>query len=211
MSAIIDIYLDLRNRKLVSSSQASGINGAGDWQFPRVWNNESLNMRWHFLELDQSSNPRTPNAIVAVSGLALTVSIFDITGATTLATTAPGGWTADVSANTLSGQLNLNTGPMATAFSGVTSINALLEVQIVSATGINAFRTQIAIDKSFIASAVPGSITSASYMTREEILAICVKYVGNPDGAGIELISEDGTKTGLLYIDNDGVFHGDAS
>ncbi len=205
MASVIDVYVDLRNRKLVSGQNVAAIGGGGDWTFPKVWHNENLNIRWHFLQQNTVGDLKNPNSLVPVSGAALTVTVFDITGATPLASTLPVDWHVDAGSNTLYGELDLNTGPMGTAFSGSTvTIQAYLELQLVLADGLYAFRFVITIDKSFIAAAAPASITPAGYMTREEVLAMFVKYFGNADGLTITLLSPDGSHQRIIGVRDDG-------
>lgn len=210
MASVIDLYVDLRNRKLVSGVRASAISGGGDWIFPKVWHNENLQMRWRFFAYNTSGDPKEPNTYMNLGGAALTVSIFTTDGAITLATTAAGGWTASTDGNFLTGNLNLNTVNMAAQFAptvpGVLSIIASLEIQLVMADATYAFRTNITIDKSFIAGATPANITSAGYLTREEALALFVKYYGNPDGATVTLVSPDGLTQGIIGVNDDGSF-----
>lgn len=201
----IDFYFDLRNGKFLSDLRASGVGGAGNWTLRRFLHNESPTIRWTFLELNSSGDITNPNAIVAAEGGALTVSVYAADLSTLLATTAPGGWVGDSATHTLAGQLNLNTVQMAAQFgAGVVAINAQLEIQLTLAAAVYGFRIPMPIDKSLIAGAVPQNITQAGYLTREESIALFVKYVGNPNGSTIVLSSPDGTKTLIFGERNDG-------
>ena len=207
MASVLDIWVDFRNRKLLSGQRVAAMHGSGDWLFPRCLHNESINIKWRFLQQNTVGDPRNPNSFAPVAGSALTFAIFSA-ARVELAKTLPVGWTPNTSENSLSGQINLYTAPMIALFDpttpGVFNIQCIGEIKFVLSDGTYGMQFPIFVDKSLIEGAISQPVPSSSYLTRDEAMALFVKYVNNPDGATCTLTSPDGLHDRIIGVRNDG-------
>lgn len=200
MANSIKIYCDLTNRILVASSK--GINEVT--KFPSPFHVDELYMSIQpLIQSPDGLVTSQPYSVPDGSGYSLSVALFDVTGATTLAGIAST-WTPDGTAKL--GSLDLNTAAMATAFTsgGTTQITALLYFQFNDGNGVTTLFKQITVLRSYLNSGTPSAVAGVRYLTDADE-ARYVKYSGNT--APIELVcATDATKKNLLYTDTDGQF-----
>lgn len=143
---------------------------------------------------------------VDVSGLSVVFSILDSTGATVLASQST--FTADVTRQTLTGILDCNTANMVSA---VTAGDAqvIIEVRFTDSStvskNVRASGSSTIVRKQFNTSGSPTPSGADVYLTDKQTLALFIPRVGAA-GDSFSLRSPDGTKTMLLYLDNDGTF-----
>ena len=207
MASVLDIWVDFRNRKLLSGQRVAAMHGSGDWVFPLCLHNENINIKWRFLRQNTVGDPRNPNEFTPTAGAALTFAIYSA-ARTELAKTLPGSWTANTAENSLYGQINLYTAPMIAQFdptvAGVFNIRCIGEIKLVLADGTYGMQFPVYVDKSLIEGGTSAPVPSSSYLSRDEAMALFVKYVNNPDGATCTLTSPDGLHERIIGVNNDG-------
>lgn len=177
--------------------------------FEQFFSKNALNLEIYPLVINPTSVPaQDPFNIVDVSGLSLDASIYDSTGATLLATQAT--FTPNSSTGTLTGSLDCNTGPMASA---VTSdpTQILIEFRFTGSFGsrnVRAAGASTVIRKQFNSSGTPAPVAGDVYLTEKQIRAMFIPREGSP-GDSWTAYSPDGTRKFLVYFDNDGVLRTD--
>jgi len=199
-----DFFADFTNGRLVASPRDSAELSS----FPVFYHQDAPWLTIKALEIDPDINPTEGiYSTVDPTGISLSLKVFDSTGATVLASQTS--WSA--SGNAFVAQLNLNTVPMAAAFSSgsTTQISTIWEFEFQDADGkITIQRTGVAIKREYIVAGSPTALPLDEYPTKNEMLQLCVQWV-NAAGKGITFTSQDGTKQLTIGCNNDGSFAAD--
>jgi hypothetical protein len=197
--AATQIYADLTNRIFVASSR-----GGAPKAFANPFHQDKLYLSIQPLASDPSgAQSSTPFQVLDGAGYSLTVLIVKRSDGSTLAGPVTS-WTPDGTAK--AGSIDLNTVAMASAFSGSTaSVSAW--VQMLFDDGANqkvTLQSDLTINRTYITAGIPSELPTTSYLTREECLALFVKFAGNPNGSTITLPSPAGTYSVVLVANDDG-------
>ena len=199
-----DLFFDIANERIVTS-----FTNEGPFTIPSWFHQNAKDIRATFLRLNTTGDFDTPYTKVPAAGLTLSAKLFTSDGATVLASQAT--WTINATdTNALDGVLNLNTAAMATAFTSgaTTSIQAILEFKMTEPSGgETTWQQTITIKRQYDVVGSPVVIPPDTYLTEAQSDARYVHFTGNQNGASITLVSADGTRTGILYVGDDGTFH----
>ena len=194
----LKLFNDITNRKFVVRP-----NDTGEFPFPKVFQEDRVNIEYQPLEINSSGSRITPYSVVSVVGLSLTIKIAKASDGTILASQTS--FSLDTAANVITGVLDCNTAAMVTAMTGVASVDVYFEVELADATGsMTVAQVACKIYKEYITAGSPSALPLSSYLTRAECLALFVKFVGNTAGQTIELVSPDGTRFRIVGMNNDG-------
>lgn len=182
VSSAIKVFADLTNSQLVASNKGSSTK-----PFTDAFHQDKLYLSLQPLAIDpdgiQVSNPYQ---VLDGSAYAVTVLIVDSTGATLAGPTV----FSALDGTARLGSVDLNTAAMVTAFTlaGTLSIDATAYLQFDDGANQKVtIKSPFTIYRSYITAGTPSQLPLASYMTRDEQMAMFVKYANNPDGASIEL------------------------
>lgn len=198
-----DVFVDLSQKKFVSSVKG----GPTSQPFGTPYHQDILNLTIQPLDYDSGGVPTSvPYEVLNASGYSISLLVTTTSG-TTLAgpfTT----WTPDDSGTALTGSADLNTVAMAAAVAALAvgaTVSTIFWLRITNGT-TRQVTVQASVDiyKSAITSGTPSELPVTSYLTRDECLALFVKYAGNPAGATITLTSPDGTEEVVLGANDDG-------
>lgn len=188
------IFVDLSSGEFISSLAGGG--GEGYSPFGTPFHQDILNLK--IQPVDYSSDGTqsgTPYETLDASGYSISLLVTLASDGSTLAGPFTS-WTPDGTA--LSGSADLNTVAMATAVSALDpgeTVAAIFWLQISDgSTRKVTIETEVNIAKTAITSGTPSELPVTSYLTREECLALFVKFAGNPNGATITLTSPDGSQ-----------------
>jgi hypothetical protein len=200
----VDVFADLTNRIFVQSPK-----GMSPKSFARPFHQDKLYFSVQPLEaFPLGGQTSTPYAILDGAGFTLSVLVTKTDG-TVLAGPATT-WTPDEYAKV--GSIDLNTAAMVTAFtsSSVLELPAYIYFQFDDgASRKTTLRADLTINRSYLTSGTPSELPLPSYLTREESIALFVRYFGNPNGSTITIPSPDGTKTTVIGTNDDGTFRTD--
>lgn len=176
----------------------------------QAFSRNELLLRVYPLELNPSAALGSdPYSLVSVSGLSLVAAVLDPSDGTVLATNST--WTEDTSNNTLTGKLDLDTSEMSTFVGSNKSVlvdiefrfsNSTLGEKTVSAKGSGTSGAQT-IWKQFNVTGSPTPVPNETFLTEAASKALFVNKTGLA-GEGFTLKSPDGTKTILVYCDDNG-------
>lgn len=201
----IPIFADLTNRKFVANS-----SGSSDAFFASPFHQDKLCLSVQALKIDPSgSRSAAPYAIVDCSGWAVTVLVTKIDGTVLAGPTVIA--TADGTA--ISGSIDLNTAAMVTAFtsSATLSIDAAIYIQFDDgSSNKTTIKGTFTILRSYITSGTPSELPLTSYMSRDEMLAMFVRWSGNAPGKAITLRDSTDTYDLILQCNSDGSNASDA-
>jgi hypothetical protein len=194
-----DIFCDLSKSAFVASQnspQLASIAGC--------FHQDKLTLAIWPLEADATRAANSgPYTQLDPTGWSAQVKVFSTAGTVLASQTS---WT--VSGNTLTGSLDLNTANMATEFasSATTYITAIFEVELTDGSGAKfTFQTRsFEIKREYITAGSPTALPLASYPTWDEVLAMFVRFSGNPDGASITLRSANGDYETEIKCNDDG-------
>lgn len=174
--------------------------------FGQFFSKNALNLEIYPLVLNPTAAINAdPFNVVDVSGLSLVLSILKADGSAVLATQSS--FTADAAAGTLTGILDCNTGDMGT-YVAADPTRILIEARFTSSgvsKNVRAEGTSTEIRQQFNYTGTPTPVANDTYLTEAMIRAMFVPRDGSQDrGKGFTLVSQDGTKTFLVFGDNDG-------
>jgi hypothetical protein len=197
-----DVFVDLTSKKFVAT-----LKGAPTSQpFGTPYHQDILNLTIQPLDYDSGGvATSTPYEVLDASGYSISLLVTKASDGSTLAGPFTS-WTP--SGTALTGSADLNTAAMATAVSGLSAggeLSTIFWLRITNGSSRQVtVETAVTIKKSAITSGTPSELPITSYLTREECLALFVRYAGNPDGATITLTSPDGTEEVVLGANDDG-------
>lgn len=192
-----EIYVDLTTDP---ARFVVGDLSGGQSVFPPPYHQDTLGINWRFVKILGNSNsfsPVTPYSLVDLTGAALTVKLWNITGATVLASQTS--WTLDSTGKILAEKIALYTANMIDAMTTVAVtayLTCILEVTLTLGDGqVYTFRDNgFRVGKSLN---IPGSpvVTAAdTYNTTVQSDARYVRRDGGNPGDGYYLISASGKK-----------------
>lgn len=111
--------------------------------------------------------------------------------------------------DTLDLVMDFNTAEMVAAITGQTSISPYIEFELNDGSNkLTAYQATITVKKEYIVSGAASPNPLDVYLTESQSNGRFVRKIGQA-GESITLMSPDGTKQCLLYIDNAGAFHAD--
>lgn len=193
-----------------------------DWlaKEARYWNNKGARLVFpSFFEADimpmriQLIEPDTTNSdkwiAVANEDLALYAALTSEDGATLLAD--QGTWTKNASDNSFTGTLNLSGSDLNTWLSTSASKTALFGLRVTGTGGdiTTILKEQVTVKSTITGAAGTGVSPGLTALSLEIARQLFVPKQGEAGGT-ITLLSQDGTRSTILYTDNDGSFHSDA-
>lgn len=151
--------------------------------------------------------------LVPTSGLSLEVAIGDKKGNTTKYYTQQFTWTANPSSDPAlqywTATLPLNTADITTLIGANSSAISTLEVKyLASALPTTVLSAPVTIQAAVIKA---GALTVPAGQTAISAEEVNASFLKRTIQGAITLVSEDGTKSGVIYWDNDGTFHADPS
>lgn len=194
--ALLDLYFDLQTKRLVfSTTNARTVN------LPDMYREDVFTIGFRAVKRVRSiGNPLFE--AVTLTGYALTISIGSADSALAQATS----FTLSDSDKLMTGTLTLSTAGINALSDGSISI---FEIKLSSATETYRGQFPVTIRKSV---ATSGALVSVIADTALGMLEADRTYVRKQGRAGEKIIltSEDGTKSGLIYWDNDGSFRAEA-
>ena len=180
----VPIFADLTNKTLVQSSKGGAVKPLAN-----AFHQDMLCFSVQpLLIAPLGSQSSTPYEVVDASAFAVTALVTKTDG-TTLA--GPSTF-ATVDGTAVAGSIDLNTAAMATAFtsSSTLEVSAYLFLQINDgSTNKTTIQASLTIKRSYITSGTPSELPISSYLTREEQLALFVRWSGNESGKMIELVN----------------------
>lgn len=182
--------------------------------FGKIYHQNNLNLVVYPLELnpDASLASSDPFTQVSASGLSLSAYVYDSTGATVLASQSS--FAADTTANTLAASLNLNTAAMIAYATSLTQNQIIVEFRFSNSNGeitvaTNRQSPYANVLKQLNTSASSPVTPGETYPTTNEMNSRCLLR-DNGAGVGYTLMSPDGSRKVLIYLDNDGVVRQEA-
>lgn len=208
----IKLYVDVDRGVLVESLTSRNIVK------PTFVQGDTVTLQIYLLERNTTGGITSPYSKSGVSGKALRVGIGTPTAAS--GSGAPGiyqtTFTADTTNNVLTGNLYITPATVTSLLGSATSKDATLEIE--KAEG-GLYQTVfqgpcLLLAELIEAAAPPAPEDQDSFMTAAETTATFVKWNNTETedrGKSIVLTSPDGTHTVSLWVDNDGVFHADAT
>lgn len=195
----VQVFADLMTQRLVASAK-----GGGDLSFASPFHQDKLYLSVQPLDYD-SSGAATSNPYTILDGAAFSLSVLVTkTDGTTLAGPASS-WGVDGYAKI--GSIDLNTAAMVTAFTSPSVLTLDAYVYFQFDDGANrktTIRADLTILRSYLTSGTPSELPIASYLTREEQLALFVRFSGNPNGSTITLPSPSGAYKVIVSANDDG-------
>lgn len=195
----VDIFADLTNRKLVASSK-----GGSPKPLASPFHQDRLYLSIQPLDYSSTgAQSSSPYEILDGANYSLSVLVTKTDG-TTLAGPATS-WTPDGMAKI--GSIDLNTAAMVTAFTSGSTLEVAGYIFLQFDDGANrktTIQADITIKRSYLTGGTPSELPLTSYLTREECIALFVKFSGNANGATITLPSPDGVYKVILGANNDG-------
>jgi hypothetical protein len=203
----IQIFADLTNRRLVASTKGSAEKKIDQPNPP--FHQDKLYFSVQPLIINASGGDSAPYSLPDAANYSVTVLIVKASDGTTLAGPMSS-WTVDGTAK--AGSIDLNTAAMATAIAATpTGISALIQFQFDDGANVKTTLEQtLAIRRTYITAGTPSELPVASYLTREECIALFVKFSGNPLGASITLRDATDTYDLILKCNTDGSNASDA-
>lgn len=203
----IDIFADLTNRSFVASAKG----GSKSSPFGSPFHQDKLYLNVQPLNVDAAGSANSaPYSIVDAANFALTILITKTDGTTLvgpITTFTPNGLAK-------LGSLDLNTAAMVTAFSSpsTASIDAYVYFQFDDGANTKiTIRGDFAIKRTYITTGTPTELPLPTYMTRDECIALFVRFAGNPPGSSITLPDSTSTYNLILKCNTDGSNASDAS
>lgn len=194
----VNVFADLTNGRLAASAKG------GDLSFPSPFHQDKLQLSVQPLDYDSGgAQTSAPYSVLDAAGFSLSVLITKTDGTTLAGPTTS--WAVNGTAKL--GSIDLNTAAMVTAFtsSATLSVDAYIYLQFDDgANRKTTIKGDLTILRSYLTSGSPSELPIASYLTREECIALFVKFSGNPNGSTLTLPSPDGTRQVILGANNDG-------
>jgi hypothetical protein len=197
-----DVFADLSSASFVASSK-----GGSDYSFLDPFQYDKMYLRVQPLELTldgaQTQNPyeTLDAAAYAITAIVVTTGGTTLAGPTVIST--PDGTAA-------TGSIDLNTAATATAMSGQSSISAYLQMSFDDGANRKVtIQTTLTIKKSYLTGSTPSELPLTTYLTRDECIALFVKFAGNPNGSTVTLPSDSGAYKVILGANDDGSFRAD--
>jgi hypothetical protein len=201
MAAEIILYNDILNNKLVR-----GLTDNGEFTMPPLVQYGSYALKVYPVYPTKIFPPSF--AKVNISGMTLTAGIGVRAGNESLYA-YQGTFALNTTEYYFYGNLDCNTSEMNTAIGTSDSISTYFELRLTESgvarvTYQTAIKVYGAVDHVTAGGTLPTA--AANYLTREECLAMFVKFVGDSGDAGktIALISPDGTKQRIIGVNDDG-------
>jgi hypothetical protein len=182
--------------------------------FGKIYHQNNLNLVVYPLELNPDASLATgdPFTQVSVSGLALSIYVYDSAGSASVLASSSS-FTGDTPSNTLSGALNLNTANMTTWATSLTSNDIIIEFRFTNASGELTVATNRSspfakVLKQLNTSASSPVTPNETYLTENGTKALCALREMEAGGS-ILWQSPDGSKKTLQWLDNNGQMHFD--
>jgi len=198
ISADIELWNDVINGTCVVNLASSV-----PFRFGKIYQGGKLKIRWY--PVVPTGSITAPYVKVPVSGITLDVAV-GVRAGTATPYARQNSWTEHADGY-LYATLDLNTTDLNNAIGTADTLTTYFEIKM-SDGGVPRVTyqesitvTSVVIDPSGAAALPTAAI---NYMTREECLALFVKFVGNAAGATIELPSPDGTRSRVLGCNDNG-------
>jgi hypothetical protein len=203
------VFADLTNVQFVASTKGTGPKTS---PVSSPFHQDKLYLSIQPLVVEPSgSQTQNPYQVLDASGYSITVLI--ITADASATTLAGPTVMASVDGTAMAGSVDLNTAAMATAFtsSATTSVDAKILVQIDNgSTQKITVSGTLTINRTYITGSTPSALPLPSYLTRDECIALFVKYAGNPPGASVTLTDSTSTYQTVWQCNSDGSNASDA-
>lgn len=204
MAGDLQLFIDIKNRRLVTS-----LTSPGEFRLPALIQGEVINFQVFFVQ--PTGNPVAPLEYVDFSGSTLEIGICGGTGQPTGTLDDPDPTTAAYQnvfseiTNGFSGQLDLRTQEIADLIGSGSSKSSTFEVELTppAENGIKYLQTPVTIKAAVIE---PGSTVpqpKGDYLLKTEAEAGYVKKVGD-DGDTIIMTSPNGRYQRILGVRDDG-------
>jgi hypothetical protein len=193
------VYADLTNRLLVASSK-----GVSQKPLASPFHQDKLYLSIQPLEINPSGALTSdPYTTLDGAGFSLSVLVTTTTG-TTLAGPQTS-WAVDGQAKI--GSIDLNTAAMVTAFTSGSTLYVDAYIYFQFDDGSNrkvTIKSDLRILRSYLTSGTPSELPLETYLTRDECLALFVKWSGNAPGAAITLVDSTDTYETIIKCNDDG-------
>ena len=214
MQSVINLFNDVANNRLVEGLSSKTVVTLRD-----SYQGETLSFRIFPVVPIVGAVVAPFFSQVSVSNILYRMAIGARAGAESLLAAQPT-WTAvigpdaDGLSNYLYADLNLNTTAMNTAIGSLTTLDTSffeLQFSIASAPWRVGYQAPFRITATVmdVSGAISLPMPAANYPTWEQVGAAFVRRVGWA-GENFSMISQDGSKSGLVYWGDDGAFHSDA-
>lgn len=194
--ALVDLFFDIKTQRLVNS-----IIDEGDFSIKKLYQEDTLEINLWVYKRDYTSVFGNMFTVEDISSTDLFVSVGDAGSVL-----ASQGTFSKVNNNqTFSGKLALNTAGLIAVLTDA-GVTKTFEIRLFKAPDIY-YRTSfpITIYKSVALAAAVTTASTSPALSQNEAAATYVPFA-LPAGRGLKFTSEDGTKQGTLYLDNDGTF-----
>lgn len=210
MAAAIDIYNDILNNKLVL-----GINSQQPFTFGNLFQGSKLSIRYFPVLPIVGAVTGTFFRKVPLDNLTLEIAVGQRAGAESLEA-FQGTWTpqtgpdAEGVSGYFHGILDLNMAPLNSAIGSLSEYNTFFEIRLAeNGDKRPTYQQQITITAVVLGPGAAGSLPTpaASYYTKAEIDALCVKWDNtgvSSRGKAIKLSSPNGTRKRIMGSNNDG-------
>lgn len=204
------VFCDLTRGVFCAGRQSNVISND---PFGKIYHQNNLNLVVYPLEANPDARVGLdPFTQVSASGLSLSAYVYDSTGATVLASQSS--FTADTAANTLAASLNLNTAAMIAYATSLTQNQIIVEFRFTNSNGeitvaTNRQSPYANVLKQLNTSASTPVTPGETYPTTNEMNSRCLLR-DNGAGVGYTLMSPDGSRKVIIYLDNDGVVRQEA-
>jgi hypothetical protein len=198
-TVITDLFVNVTERKLVRSATDPATFQLAERAFVA---GDKVIFRVMFLLRTSFAYGVTQFSQINPSGLAIKLGVGQEGGNTFSETTS-----FSISGNQIIGTLDLTTAEFVAAANAGTATVFYIKTSEGGGDYQTVFETPITPRKS-ISSVTTTPAAGATYLTRDECLALFVKYIGDA-GKSVTLTSPDGTKGTVLYTDDAGAFHSD--
>ena len=190
--ALLSLFFDVTSCKLVR-----GLHDASVFSLPEFHQEDTLTIEvtpvkrvgWIFPPFF---------GYVGIGGYSLYAAIGS--AGTVLASQDEGGFTKDVAYHTFTGSINLNTAGINALADGT---EKTFELRLFDGTNYYRCQSLCRIRKSVALAAALATTPSDVALGAKTADALYMRKKGKP-GEGVELTSEDGTKSALIWLDNDG-------
>jgi hypothetical protein len=207
MAAVISLYNDVVNNRLVkglTNAESFAFNSAG------IYQGSKLTLRWY--PLQPTGSVTSPFTLLSVTGLSIDIAIGPRAGAESILA-RQNTW-VDSGNGYLEATLNLNTSELNTAIGTSDSLSTYFEIAMTeSGSTRTVYQESISVTSVVIGPGTAASLPSAAteYLTAAQVRAEFVRFFNNPNGATIELLSPDGTRSRLMGVNDDGTAQDEVS
>ena len=188
--SLLSLFFDVTSKRLVNS-----LTNSGFFRLPPLYTEDTLDIE--LMVVKRSSYAKAPFfSVVDIANYALVISV----GVAGTVRASQNVWTKNDANNLFSGQLPLDTAGINALANGTEQI---FEIRLFDGTSYTRGQEICTINKSVALSGALAVVAGDTALGKIEASEIYMPYE-LPAGRGITLVSDDGNKKTLLYLDDDG-------